>query len=112
MHLRISRRGDLFIGHLDAGPLLPHVPAVDELFRSGARAAGRHALGVVLTGMGDDGLEGSRAIAAGGGQLITESASSCVVYGMPRCVDEAGIGARSVPLDQIAREILNHVTTR
>jgi two-component system, chemotaxis family, protein-glutamate methylesterase/glutaminase len=112
MHLRIVRRGDTFVGHLGTGPLRPHIPAVDELFLSGARAAGAGTLGVVLTGMGDDGLEGSRAIAAAGGRLITESPSSCVVYGMPRSVDEAGIGARSYPLDQIPQEILKHVAPR
>jgi two-component system chemotaxis response regulator CheB len=112
MHLRVTRRGDVFIGHLDASPIRPHVPAVDELFLSGARAAGSGALGIILTGMGDDGLEGSRAIAAAGGQLITESAASCVVYGMPRSVNEAGIGARSVHLDEVPREIVNHVAPR
>jgi two-component system chemotaxis response regulator CheB len=55
--------------------------------------------------MGDDGLLGSRAIAAAGGSLITEAAASCVVYGMPRCVFEAGLGASSVALDNIANEI-------
>jgi two-component system chemotaxis response regulator CheB len=112
MHLKISRRGDGFVGHLEPGPIRPHVPAVDELFLSGARAAGAGALGVVLTGMGDDGLEGSRAIAAGGGQLLTESAATCVVYGMPRSVNEAGLGARTVSLDEIPREIVNYVAPR
>jgi two-component system chemotaxis response regulator CheB len=109
MHLKIVKVGDRFVGHLDPSPPRAHVPAVDELFVSGARAAGAGALGVVLTGMGDDGLVGARAIAAGDGQLIAESASSCVVYGMPRCIAEAGLGARSAPLDLIAREIVNHV---
>jgi two-component system chemotaxis response regulator CheB len=59
--------------------------------------------------MGDDGLEGARAIAAAGGKLITESASSCVIYGMPRTVYEAGIGAVSVHLDEIGRRIVDHV---
>ncbi len=108
-HLKIVKRGDRFIGQLDPMPPRTHVPAVDELFESGARAAGRGALGVVLTGMGDDGLVGARAIASVEGQLLTEAASSCVVYGMPRCVAEAGLGARSAPLDLIAREIVNHV---
>jgi two-component system, chemotaxis family, protein-glutamate methylesterase/glutaminase len=66
---------------------------------------GAGALGVVLTGMGDDGLEGARAIAAAGGSLLTEAASTCVVYGMPRSVFDAGLGAEAVPLDQMAREI-------
>jgi two-component system, chemotaxis family, protein-glutamate methylesterase/glutaminase len=109
MHLKIERRAGGFVGHLDASPMRPHTPAVDELFLSGARAAGPGTLGVVLTGMGDDGLEGSRAIAAARGSLITEAASSCVVYGMPRAVFEAGLGARSATLEHIPREIMNHV---
>jgi two-component system, chemotaxis family, protein-glutamate methylesterase/glutaminase len=108
-HLKIVKVGDHFAGHLDPQPLRAHVPAVDELFVSGASAAGAGVLGVVLTGMGDDGLVGARAIASAEGQLLTESASSCVVYGMPRCVAEAGLGARSAPLELIAREIVNHV---
>jgi two-component system, chemotaxis family, protein-glutamate methylesterase/glutaminase len=109
MHLKIERRAGGFVGHLDASPVRPHTPAVDELFLSGARAAGAGTLGVVLTGMGDDGLEGARAIAEARGSLITEAASSCVVYGMPRAVFEAGLGARSAALENIPREIMSHV---
>ncbi|HUS28647.1 MAG TPA: CheB methylesterase domain-containing protein, partial [Kofleriaceae bacterium] len=109
-HLKIRRLGSGFVGHLDPLPISPHVPAVDQLFTSGAEAAGSGALGVVLTGMGDDGLIGSRAIAQAGGSLITEAPASCVVYGMPRVVFEAGIGARAAALDYIPREIIRHVT--
>jgi len=110
VHLRVARDGNgLLVGRLDPSPPHAHVPSVDELFRSGARIGGAGTLGVVLTGMGDDGLRGSREIAAGEGQLIAEAASTCVVYGMPRCVAEADLGARSVPLDNVAREIVNHV---
>src|SRR5690606_38226035 len=85
-HLKVQRNADHYIGHLDIRPAHSHTPAVDELFTSGARAAGASCLGVVLTGMGDDGLAGARAIAAAGGALLTESAASAVVYGMPRVV--------------------------
>jgi two-component system chemotaxis response regulator CheB len=112
MHLRISRSGSAFIGHIDPLPVRAHIPAVDELFASGARAAGSGALGVVLTGMGDDGLEGARAIATGGGQLLTESPASCVVYGMPRAVFEAGLGARAAALEHIPQEIVSCVANR
>jgi two-component system chemotaxis response regulator CheB len=111
-HLKIEREGGRLLGRLDPLPIRPHTPAVDEMFASGARAAGANCLGVVLTGMGDDGLAGARAIAAAGGSLLTEAASSCVVYGMPRVVFEAGIGARQAPLDRIASEIESHVPTR
>jgi two-component system chemotaxis response regulator CheB len=109
MHLKLVRSGQRLLGHLEAMPHHPHVPSVDELFKSGAAVAGAATLGVVLTGMGDDGLIGSRAIAAAGGRLVTEAASTCVVYGMPRCVAEAGLGSRSAPLDHISREITHHV---
>ena len=59
--------------------------------------------------MGDDGLVGARALAAAGGALLTESAASCIVYGMPRCVFEAGLGAVSAPLERIAKEIADRV---
>jgi two-component system, chemotaxis family, protein-glutamate methylesterase/glutaminase len=112
MHLKIVRRGEQFIGRLDATPERPHMPSVDELFLSGAKAAGPGTLGVVLTGMGDDGLEGARAIAAARGGLLTEAAASCVVYGMPRVVYEAGLGARAASLEHIPHEIVKHVKSQ
>jgi two-component system, chemotaxis family, protein-glutamate methylesterase/glutaminase len=109
MHLRVERHGTRLYAVLSPLPVRQFTPSVDELFLSGARAVGARSLGVVLTGMGDDGLEGARAIAAAGGMLITESASSCVIYGMPRSVYEAGLGAVSVHLDQIGRRIEEYV---
>ena len=85
------------------------MPSVDELFSSGVAAVGAGALGVVLTGMGDDGLSGARAIAAANGALLSEAQSTCVVYGMPRAVYEAGVGAIAVPLDRMAEEIAQRV---
>lgn len=111
-HLKLARRGGAIVGRLDAMPPRPHTPAVDELFLSGAEVAGADTLGVVLTGMGDDGLVGARAIHAAGGSLLTESPGSCVVYGMPRVVHDANLGARSAPLETIHREIIRHVTAR
>ncbi|TMQ11548.1 MAG: chemotaxis-specific protein-glutamate methyltransferase CheB [Deltaproteobacteria bacterium] len=105
MHLRVERDGAVLQARLAALPPQPFVPSVNELFRSGAAAVGAGALGVVLTGMGDDGLEGAATIAAAGGSLLTEAASTCVVYGMPRSVYDAGLGAEAVPLDRMAREI-------
>jgi two-component system chemotaxis response regulator CheB len=90
-------------------PVEPFMPSVNQLFTSGAAVAGAGALGVVLTGMGDDGLVGARAIAAAGGSLLTESASTCVVYGMPRSVFEADIGAVAVPIERMAEEIAKRV---
>jgi two-component system chemotaxis response regulator CheB len=105
IHLRVDRVGTRLIARLSVSPLREFTPSVDELFFSGAAAAGDRALGVVLTGMGDDGLEGSRAIAGAGGALLTESAATSVVYGMPRCVFEADLGAHEAPLESMAQEI-------
>jgi two-component system, chemotaxis family, protein-glutamate methylesterase/glutaminase len=105
MHLRVIRHNDALFAEVAVLPFRPFTPSVDELFLSGARAVGSRGLGIVLTGMGDDGLEGARAIAAAGGTLITEAAESCVVYGMPRSVHEADLGAVSVLLDDVASEI-------
>ena len=92
MHLRLRVEGAMWRASLGLEPsTTPHRPAVDVLFASAAEVAGAGALGVVLTGMGSDGLEGARAIRAAGGRLLTETESSCVVYGMPRCVFEAGL---------------------
>lgn len=93
--------------HLDLRPLdTQHRPAVDVLFRSAADVFGPRALGVVMTGMGNDGTRGADAIKARGGRVITEAESSCVVYGMPRSVVEAGLSDRSAPLDTLADAIL------
>jgi two-component system, chemotaxis family, protein-glutamate methylesterase/glutaminase len=105
MHLHIESDGGVLRARLAALPHQPFTPSVNELFRTGSAAVGAGALGVVLTGMGDDGLDGARHIAAAGGSLLTEAASTCVVYGMPRCVYDAGLGAKAVPLDQMARAI-------
>jgi two-component system, chemotaxis family, protein-glutamate methylesterase/glutaminase len=105
-HLIIKKEQGKLRAHLRTTPNGVFMPSVDELFKSGAAAVGARSLGVVMTGMGDDGLIGARAIAAAGGSLITEAASSCVVYGMPRVVQEARLGAVSVPLEAIAEELV------
>ena len=70
-------------------------------------AVGAGSRGVVLTGMGDDGLEGSRAIAAAGGSLITEGAATCVVYGMPKVAFEIGAVERQASLGAMGDAILD-----
>ena len=93
--------------HLDLRPLdTQHRPAVDVLFRSAADVFGAAVLGVVMTGMGADGTAGAGEIRARGGRVITEAASSCVVYGMPRAVVEAGLSDRSAPLNTLAEAIM------
>jgi two-component system chemotaxis response regulator CheB len=105
-HLRVVARDGLLVAALDHDPAESlHRPSVDVLFASAARATGAATLGVVLTGMGDDGLAGSRELHARGATIVTESEASCVVYGMPRAVAEAGLSAAEVPLSRMAAEI-------
>ena len=80
-------------------------PSVDTLFTSVAEAFGPRAVGVVLTGMGRDGLAGARAIKARGGVVLAESAETAVVYGMPRALAEAAVADRMVPIDEMAAAI-------
>jgi two-component system chemotaxis response regulator CheB len=87
----------------------PHRPAVDVLFQSAAEVYGERVLGVVMTGMGSDGREGAAWIKARGGRVITEAEESCVVYGMPRSVVEAGLSDRSAPLEQLPEAIVENL---
>lgn len=110
LHLRVAREGEKFVGWLDRVPLqTAHHPSVDVLFQSAAAGWGADAVGVVLTGMGDDGLEGARAIRAAGGCVLTEAAESCVVYGMPRVVAEAGLSNASARLEDMAGLLESYV---
>ena len=110
LHLKLRRADGIVRAALDPVPFgTPHKPAVDVLFESAAQVYGRGVLGVVLTGMGDDGTRGAKAIHEAGGIVLTESERSCVVYGMPRCVDEAGLSAASVEISGMAAEILRRL---
>jgi two-component system chemotaxis response regulator CheB len=84
-------------------------PAADVLFRSVAKAYGRGVLGVVLTGMGQDGLRGAQEIVSAGGTVISQSRKSCVVWGMPRAVEEAGLVDATFDLPDLAAEIRRRV---
>lgn len=107
-HLSAARRPDgVVAARLSLNPLdTPHRPAVDVLFRSAAEVYRDRVLGVVLTGMGSDGTAGAASIKAQGGRVFTEDEETCVVYGMPRSVAEAGLSDRAVPLHRMAEEIL------
>jgi two-component system chemotaxis response regulator CheB len=110
MHLRIRHVSGSLITMLDPSPEDSlHRPSVDVLFESAAHELQSSVLGVVLTGMGNDGLEGARAIHRAGGRLLVEDESTCVVYGMPRSVAEDGLGAEPVPLELMARAIVDRI---
>jgi two-component system chemotaxis response regulator CheB len=106
-HMTFRRRADGdVVAHLDSRPFeLPHRPSVDVLFQSAAEVYRQRVLGVVMTGMGSDGKQGAAWIKAQGGLIYTESEETCVVYGMPSSVVEAGLSDRSVPLDRMAQAI-------
>jgi two-component system chemotaxis response regulator CheB len=109
-HLTFVRDRDAVRAHLDDRPTdSQHRPSVDELFRSAAETYGARVLGVVMTGMGSDGLLGAGHIKAQGGRIVTEAESSCVVYGMPRVVAEASLSDRSATLDGMAGAIMEMI---
>jgi two-component system chemotaxis response regulator CheB len=109
-HLSFLKEGGMVRAHLDDHPTTSqHRPAVDVLFRSAADVFGPRVLGVVMTGMGNDGLLGAAHIKAQGGRIVTEAESSCVVYGMPRVIDEASLSDRSATLDHMARVIVEMI---
>ena len=85
-------------------------PAADVLFRSVVKAYGSSALCVVLTGMGQDGARGAREIHDAGGRVIVQSGPTCVIWGMPKAVEEAGIADEVVPLPDMAQAILQRVS--
>lgn len=93
--------------HLTDDPKIHYVrPAVDPMMKSVAPLYGPRSVGVILTGMGLDGVEGMQEIKRQGGKTIVQDEGTCVVYGMPRAVVEAGAADRIAPVDQIARHIV------
>jgi two-component system chemotaxis response regulator CheB len=110
-HLTLHRNGEGETSvRLDVRPLdTPHRPSVDVLFQSAADAYGDRVLGVVMTGMGIDGRDGAAWIKARGGAVLTEAEETCVVYGMPRSVVEAGLSDEAVPLDRMTAAIMQRV---
>ena len=105
-HLVVERSGPLVMTRLDDGPPESSCrPAVDPLLRSVADVYGAHALAVVLTGMGQDGLRGVEAVAAAGGQVLAQDERTSVVWGMPGFVARSGLADDVLPLDRVADEI-------
>jgi two-component system chemotaxis response regulator CheB len=110
LHMKIKGRGERAKVWLDEEPRgALHRPSADVLMASAAKAYGARALGVILTGMGADGVSGLRAIREAGGRALAESEETCVIYGMPKAALEAGVVDSMVPLHRIADEILHAV---
>jgi two-component system chemotaxis response regulator CheB len=107
-HLLFKRQGrDKVLAHLSMQPIdMPHRPSVDVLFQSAAETFHDRTLGVVMTGMGSEGKAGSAWIKARGGCIFTESEETCVVYGMPSSVVEAGLSDKIVRLEEMADTLI------
>lgn len=108
-HTILMRSGTRYFVEIKDGPLVSrHRPSVDVLFRSAARYAGKNAVGVIMTGMGDDGARGMLEMKEAGALNIAQDESSCVVFGMPNEAFKLGGVDVVVPLESIAGEVLLH----
>lgn len=106
-HLILKRSGARYYVDISDGPLVSrHRPSVDVLFRSTARYAGANAVGVILTGMGDDGAQGMLELKQAGAHTIAQDEATCVVFGMPAEAIKLGGVAKVMPLDRIAAEVM------
>jgi len=113
MHMRLRRSGARYHVEVLDGPLVSrHKPSVDVLFRSVAKYAGANAVGVMLTGMGNDGAKGMLEMKQAGAINIAQDEKSCVVFGMPKEAIALGAVDHVLPLDQIAQKALQLASTR
>ncbi|MBL3558918.1 MULTISPECIES: protein-glutamate methylesterase/protein-glutamine glutaminase [Marinobacter] len=112
-HMQLRRSGAQYrVSVADGPPVNRHKPSVDVLFRSVANVAGRNALGIIMTGMGDDGASGLLAMRQAGAHTIAQDRESCVVFGMPREAIERGAAVEILPLSAIAGTIIGRVAGR
>jgi two-component system chemotaxis response regulator CheB len=101
-HMSVKRSGAQYVVEVrDGPPVNRHKPSVDVLFRSVSRCAGRNALGVIMTGMGDDGARGLKEMRDAGAHTVAQDEASCVVFGMPKEAIRMDAAERIVPLDRI-----------
>ncbi|MDD5286243.1 MAG: chemotaxis response regulator protein-glutamate methylesterase [Desulfuromonadaceae bacterium] len=106
-HTLLKRSGARYYVEIKDGPLVSrHRPSVDVLFRSAARYAGKNAVGVIMTGMGDDGAHGMKEMHDAGAVTIAQDEATCVVYGMPHEAVKLGGVNKIMPLQNIAHEVL------
>ncbi len=108
-HMKVRRDGAQYrVQILDAPPVNRHRPSVDVLFRAVAECAGANALGIIMTGMGDDGARGLKQMRDVGARTLGQDEPSCVVYGMPKVAHELGAVQRELPLGSIAAAITSY----
>jgi two-component system chemotaxis response regulator CheB len=102
-HMALHRNGAQYCVHISAGaPVNRHRPSVDVLFESVAAAAGRNAVGVIMTGMGTDGARGLLSMRQAGARTIAQDEATCVVFGMPKEAIALGAAEEVLPLPRIA----------
>jgi two-component system chemotaxis response regulator CheB len=106
-HTMLKRTGQRYLVEVRDGPLVSrHRPSVDVLFRSAARFAGANAIGVILTGMGDDGAQGMKEMHDAGARTFAQDEQTCVVFGMPREAIELGAVDETLPLGDLPAAVL------
>ena len=106
-HMMLTRSGAQYTVEVVDGPLVNrHRPSVDVLFRSCAKFAGRNALGIIMTGMGDDGARGLKEMLDAGADTVAEDESTCVVFGMPKEAIKLGAARTVLPLNRIPEAIV------
>jgi two-component system, chemotaxis family, protein-glutamate methylesterase/glutaminase len=111
-HILLKRSGANYVIKLDQGPLVNrHRPSVDVLFRSTANVAGANAIGIILTGMGKDGVQGLLEMRRAGAYTIAQDEATCVVFGMPKEAIAAGGACEVLPLQNIARRTLEKLVS-
>lgn len=107
LHMQLRKNaGQYFVKVVDGPPVNRHKPSVDVLFRSAAECGGRDVLGIILTGMGDDGARGMKVLHDGGARTIAQNEETCVVFGMPKEAIKLLAVDDVLPLEQVARAIL------
>ena len=102
-----TKRGNRCVTVLDGPPVNRHKPSADVLFRSIAKISARQTLGIIMTGMGDDGAVGLNELRAAGAETVGQNKDTCIVYGMPAVAFKLGAVQKQVPLQGIAQEIIN-----
>ena len=108
-HMMLKRSGAQYVVEVVDGPLVNrHKPSVDVLFRSVAKFAGANALGIIMTGMGDDGARGMKEMHDAGAQTIAQDEASCVVFGMPKEAIKLGGVDNVMPLDNIPAAMMSY----
>ena len=111
-HTLLKRSGARYYVEIKSGPpVCHHRPSVDVLFRSAARYAGKNAVGVIMTGMGDDGARGMLEMKEAGAYTVAQDEATSVVFGMPHEAIKRGATDKVLPIDKIAMEVIKHANS-